>query len=184
MANIVLVVDMIEAFCRIGYLANPRAVKIIPRIEDLLRRKEKEGWKIIFLADNHEPDDEEFKMFPVHAVHGTKEIEVVQELQKFISNGAMVIHKNRYSGFYGTGLEKIIAREKPETVIVVGVCTDICVHYSAAELRNRNYNVVIPRDAVETYDAPGHSADKTNEIFIAQMKNILGVKIVEKQEEI
>ncbi len=184
MVNIVLVVDMIEAFCRIGNLANPRAVKIIPRVEMLLRRKEKEGWKIIFLADNHEPNDEEFKMFPIHAVRGTKETEIVRELQKFIKSGAVVIRKNRYSGFYRTNLEEVITKEYPETVIVVGVCTDICVHYTAAELRNRNYNVVIPQDAVETYDAPGHNADRTNEIFIAQMKNILGVRIVKKQEEI
>lgn len=184
MANVILVVDMIEAFCRIGNLANPRAIKIIPKIENLLQRKEKEGWKIIFLADNHKPNDEEFKMFPIHAVRGTEETKIVWELRKFVERGATVIPKTRYSGFYGTDLEKILAGENPEIVIMVGVCTDICVHYTVADLGNRNYNVIVPRDAVETYDTPEHDAEKTNKIFIAQMKNILGVKIAEKQEEI
>ncbi|MBI4652356.1 isochorismatase family protein [Candidatus Desantisbacteria bacterium] len=55
---------------------------------------------------------------------------------------------------FNTKLEKLIDEYLPfETdVIIGGNCTDICVHYTAEELRNRDYNVVIPADCVDTYD--------------------------------
>ena len=183
MANVVLVVDMLRGFKDIGNLANPRMARIIPNVRDLLQRKIKDGWKIIFLADNHEVNDVEFELFPSHCIRGTEEAEIIPELMKFTANGAIVISKTRYSGFWGTNLEKIMAKEKPKTVIVVGVCTDICVFFTAHDLIKLGYKVIIPRDAVETYDAPGHNAEEINKVFIAQMKNILGVKIIEKQKE-
>ncbi len=184
MANAVLVVDMLRGFKDIGNLANPRMARIIPNIENLLDRKAREGWKIIFLADNHDANDKEFKLFPIHCVHGTEEAEIIQELQKFVEGGATVVPKTHYSGFYETNLGKIIAEEKSKTVAVVGVCTDICVFFTAYDLVKFGYKVVVPCDAVETFDAPEHNADEINKIFLAQMKNILGVKIIEKQEEI
>ena len=183
MANVVLVVDMLRGFKDIGNLANPRMERIIPNIENLIKRKTEEGWKIIFLADNHSENDEEFKLFPVHCVRGTEETEIIQELQKFVANGT-IIHKTRYSGFHGTNLGKIIDQEKPKNVIVVGVCTDICVFFTSYDLVRLGYKVIIPRDAVETYNIPAHKADEINRIFLEHMKNILGVKIVEKEEEI
>jgi len=184
MANVLLVVDMLRGFYDIGNLANPRMARIIPNIANLLERKTKEGWKIIFLADNHDKNDIEFKLFPVHCVRGTEEAEVIKELKGFTEKGALVITKTAYSGFYATSLGTKLAAEKPKTVAVVGVCTDICVFFTAYDLVKRGYDVIVPRDAVETYDAPEHNAEEINRVFLTQLKNILGVKIVEKQEEI
>lgn len=184
MANVVIVIDMLRGFCDIGNLANPRMARIIPNVAKLLERKAKEGWKIIFLADNHEKNDLEFRLFPEHCVRGTEEAEIIKELKKFVTDGAIVIAKTIYSGFYGTVLGTRLAEEKPKTVVVVGVCTDICVLYTTFDLVKRGYKVVIPADAVETYDAPGHNAEEINKVFLAHIKNILGAKVVEKQEEI
>lgn len=184
MADVILIVDMLRGFRDIGNLANPRMERIISNIENLLSRKEQESWKIIFLADNHEKNDAEFEMFPMHCVRGTEEAKIIPELEKFIANGATLIPKTRYSGFWGTNLGKVIAQEKPAKVAVVGVCTDICVFFTAYDLVKFGYKVIVARNTVETYDAPEHNAEETNRIFLSQMKNILGVKIVERQEEI
>lgn len=179
----VIVVDMIEAFYRIGYLQNPRVAGIVQSIKDLLKEKTGEGWKVIFLGDQHEEHDAEFKMFPPHAVV-PEERAVIKELQGFLT-GKNFIAKTRYSGFYGTDLEKVLEDMNPEKVVVVGVCTDICVHYTVADLRNRGYEVTVPQDCVETFDVPcAHSAAKANENAIYQMENILGAKIVETWEDI
>jgi len=177
MANVMLVIDMLRGFYNIGNLANPEMANIIPNVKDLLERMTVNGWKAYFLADNHKPDDLEFQMFPPHCVVGTEEIEVVDELKQFVTPDNY-IPKTRYSGFYRTNLEEILKQEDPENVIVVGVCTDICVLYTTADLRNRDYQVTIPKDCVRALDA-----DNTN-VWLAHMENILGAKVVSKQEDI
>lgn len=177
MANVILVIDMLKGFYNLGNLANPEMANIIPNVKDLLERMTVDGWKVYFLADNHKPDDLEFRMFPPHCVIGTEEVEVVDELEQFVASDNY-ISKTRYSGFYGTDLEEILERENPENVIVVGVCTDICVLYTTADLRNRDYQVTIPKDCVRALDV-----DNTN-AWLAHLENILGVQVVPKQEDI
>ncbi len=182
MANIILVVDMVKGFHNIGNLKNPRTALIIPNIKDLLERKaDDREWTVVFLCDYHKPDDKEFKMFPPHCVEGTIETEVVNELPLVNS---YICRKTRYSGFYGTPLKDFIKRENPEKVVVVGVCTDICVLHTVADLRNMDYEVIVPKDCTETFSAPGHSAKKTKKWALLHMKNILGATIVKSQKEI
>ena len=63
-------------------------------------------------------------------------------------------------------------------VDVVGVCTDICVLHTVADLRNRDYPVVVPRGLVETYEAPGHDADEVNRFALAHLHDVLGARVV------
>lgn len=183
MANIILVIDMLRGFHDLGNLTNPRMADIIPNVKNLLERKTSEDWKTCFLADNHQPDDLEFQMFPPHCVVRTKEIEVVDELKQFVT-AENYLPKTRYSGFYKTDLDGILVQENPEKVIVVGVCTDICVLHTTSDLRNRDYDVIIPRDCVETYDAPEHPAEEINHWAFVHIENILGARVIKKQEEI
>ncbi|GAC1480176.1 MAG: hypothetical protein PVSMB9_04620 [Candidatus Dormibacteria bacterium] len=57
---------------------------------------------------------------------------------------------------------------------MVGVCTDICVLHTVADLRNRDYAVVVPADAVETFDGPGHPGDEVQRFALAHMSQVLG----------
>jgi nicotinamidase/pyrazinamidase len=185
MANVILVIDMLRGFYDIGNLANPRMGDIIPNVKNLLERMTANGWKVYFLADNHEPDDLEFQMFPPHCVVGTKEIEVVDELKQFVAYNNY-IPKTRYSGFYNTNLEEILRQENPKKVIVAGVCTDICVLHTIADLPrvDQNHQIIVPKNCVETYDAPDHPAGEINRWAFAHIENVLGAQVVEKQEEI
>lgn len=186
--NTVIVVDMLKGFCNMGNLANPRTARIIPNIKKLLEQKVlKAGWGVIFLKDCHKPNDKEFGVFPPHCIKGTKETEIVDELQPLADYWALVvIEKTRYSGFFKTGLEDILSLWCGETgeIIVVGVCSDICVLHTVADLRNRDYNVTVLEDCVETFDAPGHSAEGTNQWALRHMSDILGAKIKKLQEVI
>jgi len=176
MKNVVIVMDMLKGFDNMGNMANPRTAKIILNIKRLLKKKIKEGWKVIFLCDEHEPNDKEFKMFRPHCIKGSEETEIIDELQGFTKK-AEVIKKTGLSGFFKTNLGEILEREKPEEVIVVGVCTDICVLHVVAELRFRDYKVIVPVHCVETYDASGHPAGKTNKWALTHMEQILGAEI-------
>jgi nicotinamidase-related amidase len=172
----IIVVDMLVCFCRRGALYSPRYDPMVPRMREHLTAAEAEGVPIVFLVDTHAPDDPEFAMFPPHCVEGSGEDEVIPELRGFADRGD-VVRKRTFSGFHGTELEAVLERLAPELVEVAGVCTDICVLHTVAGLRARGYEVLVRRDLVETYDAPGHGADEFNHFALAHVRDVLGARI-------
>ncbi len=178
MPNAVLVVDMLNGFCKAGNLASPLCDAAIPRVARILEERVAAGDHLVFLADNHAPDDREFEIFPPHCIRGTAEAEVVPELQRFLRlPQSTLVPKTRYSGFYGTDLDQRLNALAPQEVRVVGVCTDICVLHTVADLRNRDVRVIVPADGVETFDAPGHAAAEVNRFALDHMAQVLGAKV-------
>ena len=57
------------------------------------------------------------------------------------------------------------------------MCTDICVLHTVAGLRARGYEVLVHRDLVETYDAPGHDAEEFNRFALAHVRDVLGARV-------
>jgi len=173
MARAVIVVDMLRGFLEEGYplYCGASARKIIPDVQRLLRDMQAEGAVIIYLADTHDPDDREFKMFPPHCVKGTSECEIIPELSEY---PGVVIPKRRYSGFYDTDLEARLAQIQPEEIAVVGVCTDICVMHTVADLRNRDYSVVVYADCVASFDEEAHA------FALKHIEKVLGARVVER----
>jgi nicotinamidase/pyrazinamidase len=177
MPNVTIVVDVLNGFCKFGNLASPRCDAAIPRIREVIEERRRAGDHLIFLADTHDPNDREFEVFPVHCVRGTAESEVVPELQPLLHEGTL-IRKRRYSGLFETDLEARLLAAQPEQVTVVGVCTDICVLHTVADLRNRDYRVVVPASAVETFDGPGHPGDEVQRWALAHLKGVLGAHVL------
>lgn len=178
MGRALIVVDTQKGFTTMGNLASERTTAAVPTIRDIVEGERDAGTSIIFTKDSHVEDDLEFDMFPPHCVIGTEEQELVPELQPFERDAAAVIEKRRYSAFFETDLEQILAKLAPDEVHVIGVCTDICVLHTASDLRNRDYPVVIHKDGVETFDAPGHDGDEINRFALAHAERILGAKVV------
>jgi len=170
MSRVVLVVDMVRGFCEEGHnlYVGPTIREIIPRIRDLLREEKARGSHIIFLCDTHDPDDSEFKMFPPHCIRGSEEAEVIPELQEFAEE---VIPKRRFSGFFETNLDQRLKELKPDKIMVVGDCTNICVLYTVADARNRDYAVEVPADCVATFDAEAHR------FALNQLRTVLGAEV-------
>ena len=175
MANVVLVVDMVRGFCEEGHplYVGETIRQIIEPIRRLLAEERDRGSSIIFLCDNHAPDDAEFQMFPPHCIRGSDETRVISELQEFAGE---VIPKTRFSCFFGTNLDQRLRALKPDKVVVVGVCTDICVMHTVADARNRDYPVEVPADCVATFDAEAHR------FALGHMEKILGAKVVAASE--
>jgi nicotinamidase/pyrazinamidase len=171
MASTVLVVDMLRGFLEEGYpLYGGECFRhIIPRIQTLLEREIKNGSKVFFICDSHESNDLEFKMFPPHCIKGTKEAEVIPELARYPGE---IIPKKRYSGFYGTTLEEKLLKLKPDKTIICGVLTNICVMHTAADARNRDYEVEIPVDCVASTDEAAHR------FALEHMEKVLGARLV------
>lgn len=170
MANAVLVVDMVRGFLEEGYplYCGAQARGIIPAVQRLLEQELARGSTVFFLCDHHAPDDAEFKMFPRHCIEGTAEAEVIPELASYRGE---VIPKRRFSAFFDTPLEVKLSQLKPEKLIVCGVCTDICVLYTVADARNRDWEVEVPVECVASFDEKAHHS------ALGHMEKILGAKL-------
>ena len=175
MSNAVIVIDMLRGFLEDGYplYCGGAARTVIPNIAALLAEEKKKGSAILFIADCHRPDDQEFKMFPPHCIAGTAEAELIPELQQFADNA--VITKQRYSGFFETTLEAALKKVNPAKLIICGVCTDICVLHTVADARNRDYPVEVPVNCVASFDAEAHRW------ALRHMEKVLGAKFTHKE---
>jgi len=170
LANAVLVVDMLRGFLEEGnpLYCGEGARRIIPSIQRLLDREIASGSTVFFLCDHHDPDDEEFKMFPPHCIAGTSEAEVVPQLAGYPGE---VIPKRRFSGFFDSDLDDKLRALAPQKLVVCGVCTDICVCHTVADARNRDYQVEVPVDCVASFDLAAHHA------ALQHMQKVLGATV-------
>lgn len=175
MAIAVIVQDMLRGFMEEGHplYCGSEARRIIPKVQQLLNDMKAKGADILHLTDAHEHDDKEFKMFPPHCIKGTIEAEIIPELSDY---PGIVVPKQSYSSFYDTNLDDVMSEIAPDEVIVVGVCTDICVMYAVAELRSRGYPVTVYKDCVASFDQSAH------EFALKHIENILGAHVIDKYE--
>ncbi len=172
MKKALIVVDMLNDFLsKDGALyCGDKAREIIPFVKEKVTTSRKEGTKIIYVADTHDPDDAEFKMFPKHCVAGSEGNRLIPELT--CETNDYRVPKRRYSAFFDTDLEGILKREGIEQVEVVGACTSICVLYTVADLRNRDYPVTVYREGVADFDPEQH------EFALKHIEKVLGAKVV------
>jgi len=167
-----VVIDMIEDFAHEGgaLYCGPGVGRIIPVIQRELERARAAGEPVIYLTDNHLPDDAEFKVFPPHAIVGTKGAEIIPEVAPEEADD--VIPKRRYSGFFGTDLDITLRERAVDTLRLVGDCTNICVLYTAADARNLGYAVEVVREGVTSFDEDAHHD------ALRELEKTLGAKLV------
>jgi nicotinamidase/pyrazinamidase len=168
-----VVVDMIEDFVREdgALYCGPSIAKVVPVIQRELERARSAAEPVVYLTDEHLPDDAEFAHVPPHAIKGTKGASIVPELAA--RAGDVVIPKRRFSGFFGTDLDITLRERGVDTLRLVGDCTNICVLYTAADARNLGYAVEVLRDGVTSFDLEAH-ADALRELEKTLGATILG----------
>ena len=140
-----IIVDMLNDFVD-GKLANPKAQGIIEPLQRLLGHARDEGWVVVFSNDAHQPDDPELRVWGEHAMAGTPEADVIQQLEP--RDGEIVSPKRVYSAFDFTGLDEQLKERGVDEVVITGQHTHICVRHSSYGALIRGYGITIPRDAV------------------------------------
>jgi nicotinamidase-related amidase len=166
----VMSVDMLVGFCSEGPLSSPRVGALIPRVTELLTRAHSAGIRQFLLTqDSHPEDAPEFRQFGPHCITGTREAETVPELLALpFAREFTVIRKQSLSSAESTELAAWLeARPGLRRVVIVGDCTDLCVYQAAMHLRlranaagDREFEVVVPADCVDTYDMPVETAER------------------------
>lgn len=181
-------VDTTNAFAREGLLADPYVLHTVSELVRIaqIATTDEEG-KLMFIIDFHTKESVEFDRYPEHGVEGTNEVKVISELTPYTKD-ALIFRKNSTSAmFVNNFIETILKMNNLEEVIIMGWDTDICVMNLAIPLQNlfdelnRRVKIIVPKNAVETYDAPNHNRDEYNEMAFKFM-NQAGIEVVKKLE--
>lgn len=145
-------------------------------INDKIIEFAEKGDQVIFAMDLHQEGDEthpESRLFPPHNIEGSQGRELygkVKDTYEKYKDGSNIIwyDKVRYSAFYGTPLDALLRSHDVDTVVITGVCTDICILHTAVDAYNLSYDIEIPVNCVASFNPEGHAA------ALNHFKNALG----------
>jgi ureidoacrylate peracid hydrolase len=102
---------------------------------------------------------------------GTADAELADNIGR--TPGDLVIDKARYSALYGTALEVSLRAMAVTRVIVGGVTTSMCVESTVRDLGQRDYDVVVAREACGDFAEERHKASLEAMAFgFASVKNL------------
>ncbi len=161
-----------------GALAVPNARDIEEDLRKLTGFASGFGYKIVNTADWHTMESKEFSKtpdfvntFPPHCLVETKgaefvpatrplhaykidwrNVDVDEEQIRNVQN--LILYKDHFDIFQGNPhTEEILDAIRPETAIVYGVATNVCVDYAVKGLLKRGVKVIVPVDAIK--ELPG-----------------------------
>lgn len=186
--RVLYVVDVLNGFVRGGNLADSTVSYIIPEIVRLVEEIKNDTDSVVaFIKDSHQMGCKEFDTFPVHCLEGSWEAELVDELKPY-ENDALVYYKNSTSAMFAPGFMSDVDKMKNlREAIIVGLELDICDINLGIPLinyfnqNNRDVDVVVPMNAVETFDSPVHNREEYTNMAYKFMEQG-GLKLVRKYE--
>ncbi|UCH74733.1 MAG: isochorismatase family protein [Rhodospirillales bacterium] len=170
-----VIVDEVNGFATVGCgnLApaqeNPQVTAMIEETDRLARAFQRTGWPILAFLDTHQPGKPE-PPYPPHCERGTGEEELVPAL-KWLADApaATLLRKDCINGFVGAirpdggnSVTEWINDNCLRRLLVVGICTDICVmDFVLTMLSARNHglvpsleDIVVHTEACATYNLP------------------------------
>lgn len=179
-----VVVDEVNGFATVGAgplappAPNAQIERMVKETAMLARHFQARRMPIAAFLDTHEPGKAE-PPYPPHCEAGTGQENLVPELEWLeTSPVATIIRKDVINGFVGsidpqTGRNRIldwILENDLEQIVVVGICTDICVlQFVQTILSARNHamtgklkDVVVYEPGCATYDLPLDVARQLN----------------------
>lgn len=181
--SVLVVIDMTNAFVKKGNLYSDRLRRIInPVMEyaDMFCNFQK-----IYFLDEHIEDAKEFHDFPPHGMG--QEAKLVDELELLVDEKSIKISKNSINGFFAPDFGDWLENNFKNifNYIIVGDYTDLGIMQFALSIKafynqwNMESNVIIPVNAVETFDLKEtlHDADLMN-LFTYYNMELNGIKIV------
>ena len=192
-------IDLILGFLTTGNLASERVRSLAQPVTQIFQKAYQYGIRnFVLFQDAHHFQAPEFDAFPPHAIAHTEEAETIPELKALsFSNIFTVFKKNSLHPALGTGFDNWLDGHRNVNVaLVVGNCTDLCVYHLAMYLRlranalnYRDYQVIVPANAVDTYELTedvaqqsgsyAHPADFFHQTFLYHMA-LNGIRVIRK----
>ncbi len=181
----VFVIDMINGFVKFGKMSAPTIMRVVPFQQEILEESENKPNSInVFGDDDHSNESVEFMTYNEHA-HNDEEKKVISELERYKNNG-LEFKKNSTNLIFAPGfmqfLDKLTNLKK---VYIVGCLSEFCVEDFVRAIKcyfnqnNRNIEVCVYANGIDTFNAPGHVADKVTDNALNTMESN-GIKILKR----
>ncbi len=146
----VLVIDMLNDFCKPGgKMVLPDCERLIAPQRAVMAAARATGGIVVFVCDAHRVGlrhDREFAKRAEHCIEGTWGAGVIDELAP--AEDDLLVTKRRYSGFFNSDLDLTLKDMQIETVIAMGVVTNICVRSTVHDAFFLGYQAIVPEDCV------------------------------------
>jgi nicotinamidase-related amidase len=182
-------VDMQNAFVEGTPLSAPKGVDLVPIVNRLAAACREAGMMVIHTlhvtrkdGSNHGTMGELIE--PVRAGYINEGTETAK-LHPGVEVGAddIMLYKPRYGSFTGTDLDQILRSNGIDTIIISGICTNICCETTAREAGMRDYHVFFTSDGTETFPAGGLSVEEIKKATLTTL-GVAFAKIVSVDETV
>ena len=157
-SNMALVnVDMQNCFVENSPVAAPGGLEVLERINRLIAACRAAGVLVVHTAHVVRPDGSNIGVMgeiipPVNdgvIDKGSPSAELHDGLD--VADGDILLDKPRFGSFHGTDLELILRARGIDTIVVTGICTNICCETTAREANVRDFRVFFLTDGTATF---------------------------------
>jgi nicotinamidase/pyrazinamidase len=169
MAEALIIVDFQNDFTPGGALAVPDGDEIAERLNELAADPRFDV--VVATRDWHPPDHGSFAErggpWPEHCVRDTEGAELHSALDR--AKVDVIVDKGQdpstegYSGFDGTGLERLLRNRGIDRVYVVGLATDYCVKNTTLDALRHGFEVTVEAEGVRGVNVNEGDSDRALE---------------------
>jgi nicotinamidase-related amidase len=154
---VLIVIDMLNDF--LDKWNRSDRDRLVDAINELVQIVRQADLPVIWVRQEFESDLSdafpEMRQKKIHvAIKGTSGSEFDARLK--VSPSDMVIVKKRYSAFFGTGLDEVLDRLRPDGLILAGINTHACIRTTAIDAYQRDWPLILASDCVDSYDREHH----------------------------
>ena len=153
-----LIIDMLNDFFSEGRLRRNKGI-LVQNINNLVVWVREKKHPLIWIRQEFAPDLSD--AFPIMrkkniraTIKGTGGETILPELHRQKSDYEIV--KKRYSSFFQTKLVDLLEELKVDTVVLAGVNTHSCIRMTAIDAYQRDYEVIVAKESVDSYDPRHH----------------------------
>ncbi len=158
MTTVTLVIDLQVDFFAHERLARRRA-SLAASTNALVQASRDGGAAVVWVKQEFSPDLSdatlEVKQRRIAVViAGTPGAALLPELD--VRRTDHLVVKKRYSAFFGTDLDALLGRLGCTRLVVAGVNTHACVRTTVVDAYQRDYEVILARDCIDSHDPEHH----------------------------
>ena len=152
-----LVIDLLNDF--LDSWPAPSRDRLLRSTNELIALLRAANHPVIWVRQEFEPDLHD--AFPEMRAKGiritirnTRGAQLASDLD--INSADPVVIKKRYSAFFGTKLDQLLADLHSDALILAGINTHACIRMTAIDAYQRNIPVILAADCIDSYDREHH----------------------------